>query len=176
MKKWLENIVEILDNLILNNDITEEDIKYLRNYIKSWTSNLYWIDVDWIVSDFLIYAKENYDKVEDNIWKKCQWVKQSIFWLIQNEMKDKEEYFDDYEDIYSVEDNDVHNMKANVNMMFLDNLLKNSLSDLEFDIYRSCLLWWETQRTVAERRNVSDEWISKKMQIVKEKIKKSLDF
>jgi hypothetical protein len=176
MKRWLENIVEVLDNFILNNDITEWDLTYLRNYIKRATSNLYDIDVDWILSDFLIYVKEHYESVENDMWKKCKRVKQSIFWLIQNEMKNKDTYFDDYEDMYLVENNDVNDMKWNINMIYLDKLLKTCLSSIEFDIYRSCLLWNETQKTVADRRWVSSEWVSKKIRIVKDKVKKTLDF
>lgn len=178
MKKNITDIVEILDKMILNNDMSEEDFKYLRNYIKASISKYYDLDADTVTSDFLLYAKENYTPdMHPN--KKCSWISNAISGLVKNEVKSivKEKSYVNFAiNAEEVVNDEYKNMTGNLNLEYLDNIYKENFTPLEYDIYKECLLWDSTYKSIADEYWVSVERVRKKADIVKEKIKKTLDF
>lgn len=173
----LETIVEILDNFILNNEMSKEGLDYIKSYISASCSK-YYMDENIVISDFLVDAKERYDP-NNPFPKKCVWIRTTISWLIKKKLDiaaNENKYLNLLYDAEEPISNSYQEMVDGVNLQFIDKLLKNSFTDLEWDIYKNVLLGTDTQVEVAKRHWVSDERVSKKVKIVKDKIKKTLEF
>ena len=176
MKK-LQIIVEILDKLILNDDMSEWDLNYIKSYIEASCSK-YRISSENVMDDFLLYVNDVYNP-EMPQSQKCSWVRSTISWIVKKKVKEAVRYNDSIKTMCDTEDvpsDEYQNMIDRVNLEYVNDLLKKSFTDLEWDIYENYILWTDTQKIIAKRRWISSEWVRKKAEIVKDKIKKTLDF